>query len=277
MFRRCTHALLLTLVLAPSAGAQAPPDAALVAKARAIHDRVIALDTHNDINPRDFTPERNYTQRLDTQVNIPKMVEGGLDASFFIVYVGQGPMTPEGYDRALQAGRREVRRRASADGADRAGQDRARADGGRRAAHRGVGTQGGAHRRGERVSDRHRHLAREGVLRSRRALHVARAQRQQPVRRLEHERARRHAAQGPQPARPPGDRRDEPVGHHGGPLASVEGGEHAGHRALEGARHRVALGGARAGRSSAATSTTNSSPRSGATAASCRRWPSTAT
>jgi membrane dipeptidase len=82
--------------------AQAPADAALVARARAIHERVIALDTHNDINPRDFTPERNYTQRLDTQVNLPKMVEGGLDASFFIVYVGQGPLTPEGYDRAYQ-------------------------------------------------------------------------------------------------------------------------------------------------------------------------------
>jgi membrane dipeptidase len=82
--------------------AQAPADAALVARARAIHDRVIALDTHNDINPRDFTPERNYTQRLDTQVNLPKMVEGGLDASFFIVYVGQGPLTPEGYDRAYK-------------------------------------------------------------------------------------------------------------------------------------------------------------------------------
>ncbi|HTM31969.1 MAG TPA: dipeptidase [Vicinamibacterales bacterium] len=78
------------------------PDAALVAKARAIHDRVITLDTHNDINPRDFTKERNYTQRLETQVNLPKMKEGGLDASFFIVYVGQGPLTPEGYDRAYK-------------------------------------------------------------------------------------------------------------------------------------------------------------------------------
>src|SRR4051812_2659043 len=62
------------------------PDADLVRRARAIHDRVIALDTHNDIEPENFTPARNYTQRLDTQVNLPKMVEGGLDASFFIVY-----------------------------------------------------------------------------------------------------------------------------------------------------------------------------------------------
>lgn len=93
---------VLALALAASPATAQAPDAALVAKARAIHDRVIALDTHNDINPADFTPERNYTQRLDTQVNLPKMVEGGLDASFFIVYVGQGPMTPEGYERAYQ-------------------------------------------------------------------------------------------------------------------------------------------------------------------------------
>ena len=66
------------------AGAAAParqaPTTALMKKARAIHDRVITLDTHNDINPANFTAERNYTQRLDTQVNLPKMVEGGLDA-----------------------------------------------------------------------------------------------------------------------------------------------------------------------------------------------------
>jgi membrane dipeptidase len=80
----------------------AAPDDAVVKKARAIHDKVIALDTHNDISPTNFTAERNYTQRLDNQVNLPKMVEGGLDASFFIVYVGQGPLTPEGYDGAYK-------------------------------------------------------------------------------------------------------------------------------------------------------------------------------
>ena len=61
----------------------------VVARARAIHDRVIALDTHNDIDPQNFTAECNYTMRLTTQVNLPKMKEGGLDVSFFIVYVGQ--------------------------------------------------------------------------------------------------------------------------------------------------------------------------------------------
>jgi membrane dipeptidase len=80
----------------------APADDALIKKAHAIHDKVIALDTHNDISPTNFTAEVNYTQRLGTQVNLPKMVEGGLDASFFIVYVGQGPLTPEGYDAAYK-------------------------------------------------------------------------------------------------------------------------------------------------------------------------------
>jgi membrane dipeptidase len=71
-------------------------------RAREIHDRVITLDTHVDINPANFTASRNYTQDLDTQVNLPKMMKGGLDAAFFIVYVGQGPLTPEGYDNAYK-------------------------------------------------------------------------------------------------------------------------------------------------------------------------------
>src|SRR5688500_8822279 len=97
MTRHLSLVLLFAFGAAPFA-----QDAALIQKARAIHDRVIALDTHDDINPDNFTRARNYTQRLETQVNIPKMVEGGLDAAFFIVYVGQGPLTPEGYDNAYK-------------------------------------------------------------------------------------------------------------------------------------------------------------------------------
>jgi membrane dipeptidase len=87
---------------------QTEPD--LVARARAIHERVITLDTHNDIDPANFTRECNYTMRLTTQVNLPKMKEGGLDVSFMIVYVGQqnppqvpDALQPAGYDRAYKA------------------------------------------------------------------------------------------------------------------------------------------------------------------------------
>ena len=82
--------------------AQNSADAALVAKAKGIHDRVIKLDTHNDIEPSRFTPDCNYTMRLTTQVNLPKMIEGDMDVSFMIVYVGQGALTPEGYDNAYR-------------------------------------------------------------------------------------------------------------------------------------------------------------------------------
>jgi len=92
---------LLFLITAGRSPAQSN-DAALVAKAKGIHERVLKLDTHNDIEPTNFTADCNYTMRLTTQVNIPKMVEGGMDVSFMIVYVGQGPLTPEGYDNAYR-------------------------------------------------------------------------------------------------------------------------------------------------------------------------------
>jgi membrane dipeptidase len=89
------------MIAAASAGAQGGTDPALEARAKAIHDRVIALDTHVDIDPRNFTTQHpNYTDRLNTQVNLAKMIEGGLDAVFFSIYVGQGPLTAEGYQRA---------------------------------------------------------------------------------------------------------------------------------------------------------------------------------
>src|SRR5262249_524997 len=80
------------------AGSQS--EAALAAKARAIHNRVIKLDTPNDIHSRNFTADCNYTMRLTTQVNLPKMIDGGMDVLFMIVYVGQGPLTSEGYNNA---------------------------------------------------------------------------------------------------------------------------------------------------------------------------------
>jgi membrane dipeptidase len=92
--------LLFQLAVGTSPGQT--DDAALIAKARGIHARVITLDTHNDIEPANFTADCNYTMRLTTQVNLPKMVEGGMDVSFMIAYVGQGPLTPEGYDNAYR-------------------------------------------------------------------------------------------------------------------------------------------------------------------------------
>ena len=96
--------LLSILVVTGCGGADSGPEseADLVERARGIHERVITLDTHNDISPANFTAERNYTMDLSTQVNLPNMEQGGLDVSWMIVYVGQGELTDEGFAAAHQ-------------------------------------------------------------------------------------------------------------------------------------------------------------------------------
>jgi membrane dipeptidase len=103
-FLRTVTVTILIVSIRTAAQTPGPPpaEAGLIAKAKGIHDRVIKLDTHNDIEPDVFTPECNYTMRLTTQVNLPKMVEGDMDVSFMIVYVGQGALTPDGYDNAYR-------------------------------------------------------------------------------------------------------------------------------------------------------------------------------
>ncbi len=81
----------------------------LFAQARTIHERILVLDSHIDFEPQDLTGERNYTQRGETQFNLPNMIEGGLDALFFVVYVGQtreaqnpDAFKASGYERAYK-------------------------------------------------------------------------------------------------------------------------------------------------------------------------------
>ena len=72
----------------------------LLQKAQMIHLKSVTLDTHDDINVKNFSDSLNYTQDTDTQVNLPKMEKGGLDVAWFIVYTGQGDLTEEGYEKA---------------------------------------------------------------------------------------------------------------------------------------------------------------------------------
>ena len=72
----------------------------LIAKAKTIHERVITLDTHCDINVDNFTDSINYTQDLESQITLPKMDKGGLDVAWFIVYTGQDSLTVDGYEKA---------------------------------------------------------------------------------------------------------------------------------------------------------------------------------
>ena len=103
-------ALVLSVTLTACATNPAPStaaasasasDDAFMARARAVHDRVLTLDSHVDVDPENFQlGTLNYAQRLNTQVDLTKMEQGGLDAIFASVYVGQGSLDPAGYARA---------------------------------------------------------------------------------------------------------------------------------------------------------------------------------
>jgi membrane dipeptidase len=64
-----------------------------------VHDAVLTLDTHSDI-PLDYATDAVDPLDGDLQNSLDKMRRGGLDASFFIVYVEQTARTDEGYARA---------------------------------------------------------------------------------------------------------------------------------------------------------------------------------
>lgn len=79
---------------------QSKAEVQLIQKAQLIHLKTLTLDTHDDINVKNFTDSINYTMDTNTQVNIPKMEQGGLDVAWFIVYTGQGALDQEGYQKA---------------------------------------------------------------------------------------------------------------------------------------------------------------------------------
>jgi membrane dipeptidase len=64
-----------------------------------IHATSLALDTHVDIS-FDFATAAEDPRSADLQVNLDKMRAGGLDAAFFIVYVGQTVRNEANYTQA---------------------------------------------------------------------------------------------------------------------------------------------------------------------------------
>ena len=103
--RHLPYAFVLSALVFPTGACgqqEAPPVDDLEARARAIHESVITIDTHDDISPNFATAESDPGQREGRQVTLPKMREGGLDLAFFIVYVGQTERTEENYAAAKE-------------------------------------------------------------------------------------------------------------------------------------------------------------------------------
>ena len=97
LLRQLQRLLALALLVLPGAGCAAAPATDTEETARAIHARVLTLDSHVDI-AREYMLKPEFDPGMTTamKVDLEKMEQGGLDAAIFVVYVEQGPRTPEG-------------------------------------------------------------------------------------------------------------------------------------------------------------------------------------
>jgi membrane dipeptidase len=90
---------LIAILFAIPASAQQPD---VSAADRSAHQRMIVLDTHLDtptyfeVPGWDFARPHRYAED-NSQIDLPRMQEGGLDGGFFVIYTAQGALTPEGY------------------------------------------------------------------------------------------------------------------------------------------------------------------------------------
>ena len=212
MMRLLSVPALALLLAIPASAQRQPPD--VTAADRAAHQRMIVLDTHLDIPERwddgqwDFGVRHRYDED-GSQVDLPRMDEGGLDGGFLVIYTPQGALTPEGYRQARDAAlvRAAAIRRVLGENRGRIGlaldPRRCAAAGPRRQAFR-------LHQHGEQLAARRGSVAAHHLLPARRPARRAGPLPQQPARRQRH----RHAAlERPVAARPAMGGRDEPARH----------------------------------------------------------------
>ncbi len=74
-------------------------------KAVRIHNKVLTVDSHVDTPMRlthsGFDIGKSHDVKKErSRVDFPRMKEGGLDAIFFAIFIGQGDRTPEGNEKA---------------------------------------------------------------------------------------------------------------------------------------------------------------------------------
>ena len=92
---------IASFLLLSSCTQQPPTEAELIEKAKAIHEKILTIDSHAD-TPMWMTREGfdigkdNSESSKGSKVDLTRMEEGGLDACFFAVFVGQGSRDKEG-------------------------------------------------------------------------------------------------------------------------------------------------------------------------------------
>src|ERR1700735_3194543 len=94
--------------LASGAAALALAPARAAGAAGALGKKLVCIHTHLDMPANLARPGWNVMDKHSfdedfTQVDYPRMVEGGLDGGFFAIYTPQAPVTPEGKMAARDA------------------------------------------------------------------------------------------------------------------------------------------------------------------------------
>lgn len=103
-----TRRLIVLALAAASLGAAAGSFAAGAAASRRLHESLLTLDTHLDtpalfgVAGWDITRPHDVA-RDGSQIDLPRMKQGGLDGGFWATYIPQGPLTPEGRAAARDA------------------------------------------------------------------------------------------------------------------------------------------------------------------------------
>ncbi|HOW84667.1 MAG TPA: dipeptidase [Candidatus Aminicenantes bacterium] len=102
------------LGLALAACAVSPAPRGVEERARALHREILTVDTHCDTAFGLLRSDWKIGERHDPalrasgKIDLPRMKDGGLDAEFFAAFVGQGPRTAEGYEKAKMSALRAV-------------------------------------------------------------------------------------------------------------------------------------------------------------------------
>lgn len=96
--------IIAILVVIPLSG-EVETDPSILEKAKKIHEKILTIDTHTDtpmmLRSTSFDiGKSNDPRKRGGKVDFPRMKDGGLDAVFFAVFVGQGERTPEGREKA---------------------------------------------------------------------------------------------------------------------------------------------------------------------------------
>jgi membrane dipeptidase len=98
--------LLFGLLLIFVSCQQLSEEEKLMKKALKIHHRIFTVDSHTD-TPLSFVRGsfdigKSHNSRKDgSKIDFPRMKQGGLDAAFFAVFIGQGPRKEESNKKAL--------------------------------------------------------------------------------------------------------------------------------------------------------------------------------